>query len=256
MLWTPTVAAAISTAASIWMTGCFHEDGLGDTVDGFGGGWTKKQIMTIMKDSRVGTFGAMGLILYTMTKIELLGHLGPSVWSFGACSGQGPALVLAHTIGRATAAPLIYYNAYVVDEDDAKADFYGWFGRSQDLLSFSRVLAATLSAVAVTVVLYGPSILSAVTLIVLTCSIIFASAYARRVLGGVMGDYLGATICLVELTTYCILAADISRLQGVADQSGWDTALQPLVMLAVAIFIPYGWATLGVASVAKPAVDC
>ena len=65
LLWhnNPEIVAAISTGASIWLTGCLHEDGLGDTMDGFGGGWTKKQIMTIMKDSRVDTYGAMGLIM-------------------------------------------------------------------------------------------------------------------------------------------------------------------------------------------------
>ena len=71
-----------------------------------------------------------------------------------------------------------------------------------------------------------------------------------------MGDYLGATICIVELATYCVLTADVERLQAAAAIHGWETALHPLAMLVLAIFVPYGWATLGVASVAKPGAEC
>ena len=54
-LWPPLVAAALSSGGTLWLTGCFHEDGLCDTLDGFGGGWTKAQILRIMKDSRNGS---------------------------------------------------------------------------------------------------------------------------------------------------------------------------------------------------------
>ena len=54
-LWPPLVAAALSMGGTLWLTGCFHEDGLCDTLDGFGGGWTKSQILRIMRDSRNGS---------------------------------------------------------------------------------------------------------------------------------------------------------------------------------------------------------
>ena len=44
-LWPPLIAAALSSGGTLWLTGCFHEDGLCDTLDGFGGGWTKSQIL-------------------------------------------------------------------------------------------------------------------------------------------------------------------------------------------------------------------
>ena len=53
----------MALAASVLMTGAFHEDGFGDVCDGFGGGWTKSQILEIMKDSRVGTYSVVGFIL-------------------------------------------------------------------------------------------------------------------------------------------------------------------------------------------------
>merc|ERR1719199_694480 len=77
-LWPPLVAAACSSGATLWLTGCFHEDGLCDTLDAFGGGWTKSQILKIMKDSRCGSYALMAGSLWVMTKVILLGTLGPS----------------------------------------------------------------------------------------------------------------------------------------------------------------------------------
>lgn len=70
VIWPGTPAVVVSTAASVWLTGCLHEDGLADSVDGFGGGWTKTQIFRIMKDSRVGTYGAVGVGLYLLAKVH------------------------------------------------------------------------------------------------------------------------------------------------------------------------------------------
>lgn len=160
----PLVAAAISTAASLWLTGCFHEDGLGDTLDGFGGGWTKAQILRIMKDSRVGSYACVGLSLHTVSKLVLLAELGASVWALGDCAGRGPALMVAHAVARASSAPLLYASEYIVDAEDAKADYYGWFGRSRDLLTLPRVAFAVACAVGITAAAYGVSARSAAVL--------------------------------------------------------------------------------------------
>lgn len=106
------VAAAFSMAASFRLTGCLHEDGLADSADGIGGGWDRKQILRIMTDTRLGTFGSSALILYVFSKLELLAALDTSHWEwnlrddctgrsldewFRACGSQGagPALVIA-----------------------------------------------------------------------------------------------------------------------------------------------------------------
>lgn len=107
-------AAALSTAVSLKITGCLHEDGLADTADGIGGGWTRPQILRIMSDSRLGTFGSAALMLYIFTKLQLLAALGASKWEIydmASCGnepstgeellpycgsqGAGPALVVA-----------------------------------------------------------------------------------------------------------------------------------------------------------------
>src|SRR5215472_2556593 len=69
------IAAAMIT--SLLVTGAFHEDGFADVCDGFGGGWTKEKILLIMKDSRIGAFGAIGLIAILGTKFLLLKELAP-----------------------------------------------------------------------------------------------------------------------------------------------------------------------------------
>jgi adenosylcobinamide-GDP ribazoletransferase len=89
------VAACFSKAASLWVTGCFHEDGLADSADGFGGGWSRDQILKIMQDTRLGTYGAAVLFLYVVTKLDILASLGSSSWRLWCCEGAGPALVVA-----------------------------------------------------------------------------------------------------------------------------------------------------------------
>ena len=67
-----TVAVLISMAATIFATGAFHEDGLADSADGLGGGWQREQVLTIMQDSRLGTYGAVALFFALMLKFQLL----------------------------------------------------------------------------------------------------------------------------------------------------------------------------------------
>lgn len=105
-LWSSHAAAIISTMATVWLTGCFHEDGLADTIDGFGGGWGRVQILRIMKDSRVGTYGCVGSVLALMTKthaLTLLGDRGTAV----------PALILGHSLARWVSLPLLFFSHYI-----------------------------------------------------------------------------------------------------------------------------------------------
>jgi adenosylcobinamide-GDP ribazoletransferase len=74
-LWPQAVAVLLSMAATIYATGAFHEDGLSDTVDGLGGGWEKLRILEIMKDSRVGSYGVVAMVLALLGKFLLLSSL-------------------------------------------------------------------------------------------------------------------------------------------------------------------------------------
>jgi adenosylcobinamide-GDP ribazoletransferase len=207
----PVVAAALSTAASFRWTGCLHEDGLADTADGIGGGWTRPQILRIMTDTRLGTFGSAALILYVFTKLELLAALDTSQWKMYSCEGAGPALVVCHTIARLTSPYLIHQNVYV-EEDGPKSHFYSFMIRAKFLVSLPRVLFSVFFGLGLATFLYGPVI--ALSLIVTTwvCAE-FAGYYGRYKLGGVMGDYLGAVTCITEVT----LLATISTRHSMAD---------------------------------------
>lgn len=120
LLWPspPALAGAVSTLATVWVTGCFHEDGLSDTLDGFGGGWGREQILRIMKDSRIGTYALVGTGLLLQAKLAVLGALGPE--------RAAAALIAAHTASRWTALPLTYGCTYLQDADDAKKGLYNW----------------------------------------------------------------------------------------------------------------------------------
>ena len=91
----PLVAAALGTALGVFMTGAFHEDGLADVADGLGGSADRDRALIIMKDSRVGAFGAIAVVLALLCKVALLALLGEV---------SGPvmvlALFLAHVVSR------------------------------------------------------------------------------------------------------------------------------------------------------------
>lgn len=72
----PVIAAILAVAAQILMTGALHEDGLADVCDGFGGGRTREEKLAIMRDSRLGTYGALGLILSLALRISAIGAIG------------------------------------------------------------------------------------------------------------------------------------------------------------------------------------
>ena len=191
------IAAISSTGASFWLTGCFHEDGLADTSDGFGGGWTREQILRIMQDTRLGTYGCAVLSLYLHAKVSLISTAGQSIWALNNCSGGGPALVASHVLCRCTAAPLINICDYI-DEGGPKANYYSWFRKASKMNSIPRVVVALLNGMFISVALYGWHD-SCYLFVTLVFSVIFSGLYGQRILGGVMGDFLGATICITEL---------------------------------------------------------
>ncbi|HXW48351.1 MAG TPA: adenosylcobinamide-GDP ribazoletransferase [Xanthobacteraceae bacterium] len=97
----PWPAATLSVAATLVLTGCLHEDGLADTVDGFGGGKTREQKLEIMRDSRTGAYGVCALVLSLLLRIGALASFGDTrsvVW----------ALIAAHTAARAAIPALMW----------------------------------------------------------------------------------------------------------------------------------------------------
>lgn len=107
------LALLLSMIATIFITGAFHEDGLADVCDGFGGGWTKESILRIMKDSRLGTFGVVGLCSVLAVKFTCLYFLEAKLIPLVLISG--------HALSRFVASTLLYTLDYVRDEEGSKA---------------------------------------------------------------------------------------------------------------------------------------
>ena len=163
--------------------------------------------------------------------------------------GAGPCLVVAQCLSRASAAPLIYAYEYVVDDEDAKGEYYNWFGESRRLLGRTRVALAVATAVTVATAVLppGPALRA---LLATAVGTFVAGEYGRSVLGGVMGDFLGATICCLELAVYLAIIAE-----GPSDTGA-------LLWLAIVVSLPQIYGTWrrwyekrhGLATV--PAQDC
>ena len=110
------VAAVLSTVFSVMLTGAFHEDGLADLADGLGGSAQRERALDIMKDSRIGSFGAIALVLVLLTKVSLLALLA---------QGSGwlavVALLVAHVTSRTVPLVVIRTLAHVGDTPQSKS---------------------------------------------------------------------------------------------------------------------------------------
>ena len=114
--YSPLVVAALGTAFGVLITGAFHEDGLADVADGLGGSLDRERALLIMKDSRVGAFGAIAVVLALLTKVSLLALLG-SVSSLLLCL----ALFWAHVVSRTWPLLLIRFLPHVGDAAGSKS---------------------------------------------------------------------------------------------------------------------------------------
>ena len=98
--WTPLLAAVISTAGTLWLTGGFHEDGLADVADGLGGFVPPERALEIMKDSRLGSYGVMTLVMVLLTKVTLIAVLMSSLKPFWSPLPIMALLCSAHVLSR------------------------------------------------------------------------------------------------------------------------------------------------------------
>jgi adenosylcobinamide-GDP ribazoletransferase len=188
------IAVLLGMAATLLATGAFHEDGFADACDGFGGGWDKAQVLLIMKDSRIGSYGAIGIGMMLLAKWNGLMELQPEILPL--------ALIAGHAVSRFASTTLIYALDYV--RDDAT-------GKSKPLAT--RMGAAPLGVAALFGVLpcallplpeigYALAAVAIVTLL--------AARYFVHRIGGYTGDCLGATQQVAELAFYLGLLCDFS----------------------------------------------
>ncbi len=182
------LAILLSMAASILMTGAFHEDGFADVCDGFGGGWTKEKILTIMKDSRVGAFGALGMIVLLLIKFFALKTLAQDLKII-------PVIIIAHTLSRYTALTFIFTHEYVRENEDSKAKPVA------KKLAKWELLVATIFGQLPLLLLY-PQWSVFWVLVPLLILKQYLAWYFTKWIGGYTGDCLGATQQLAEIIIY------------------------------------------------------
>ncbi|SDH64741.1 MULTISPECIES: adenosylcobinamide-GDP ribazoletransferase [unclassified Duganella] len=190
------VAAVLSTAAGIYVTGAFHEDGFADMCDGFGGGMSAERVLEIMKDSRIGAYGAIGTICMLALKLVTLSML-PPLAAIGA-------LLIAHPFSRLMATSLIWRLDYARAEGKAKPLAQkmrnGEFLIAAVTATLPALVILELRWLPVNALLYGVPI-AAITTIWL------ARKCVRRI-GGYTGDCLGAVQQVTEVSFYmCALAS-------------------------------------------------
>jgi len=182
-LWPAWVAALLAIGVGVLITGAFHEDGLADTADGLGGGQTVERRLEIMKDSRVGTYGVLALILPLGLKVAVLASLPPVT---AAC-----ALLAAHGLGRAAAVIAMRLTPYAVAGEAGK-----WKPVPQGVHTGEAAFAVVTSLWPLVLLPWtaGAAGLALGALFALALALL-----AKRLIGGHTGDVLGGVEQLFEL---------------------------------------------------------
>jgi adenosylcobinamide-GDP ribazoletransferase len=185
----PGVAAAVAVLAGVLITGAFHEDGLADTFDAIAGAFTRERRLEILDDPRHGTYGVAALCGSIVLRIVCVASVGPAAAFAG--------LVSAHVLGRSAA------TVTIVSQPSATRHGLGATA-VRDVPTTPAVIGA-ISGVAVTAVAVGWWIAVLVPVVVVSTAMMVA--VARRALGGVNGDVLGAVEQLGECATIVAITA-------------------------------------------------
>ncbi len=186
---TPGVTAALVLALSAMLTGGLHEDGLSDTADGLFGGWTRERRLEIMKDSRVGSYGVLALVLVSLARWSAL----TAVLVHG---GHWAALIAAGSLSRA---PMALVMALLPNARGAG------LSHATGQPGPATALVALAVAAAIAGALSG---WTAVALVFATLAAAILLAFvALRKIGGQTGDILGATQQLAEVACLAVLSA-------------------------------------------------
>lgn len=203
----PSLAIGLGLGASLLLTGALHEDGLADACDGFGGGASRESVLAIMKDSRVGAYGAIGVVMMLGLKWVTLASLPHAAF---------PILFIgAHMVSRWCATALIWQLDYVRSDADAKSrPFAGGLSTADWILSGALGVLALLPLMRLDpaagaglpwagILVAAPAAAAATTL--------FAGIYFKRRIGGYTGDCLGAAQQMAELSFLLAALGVMSR---------------------------------------------
>ncbi len=168
------VGALFAIGAGVWLTGALHEDGLADTADGLGGGRTPERALEIMRDSRIGAYGAIALVFALLVQVALLMRLGPGLGAAG--------LIAGHVGSRASMAIALTTGRYLRAEGAGR-------GLAAPLGSLGWTIL--LASLALGMMALPPTAIPAALAGLAIAHVWLRRLYGRR-LGGVTGDCLGA----------------------------------------------------------------
>ena len=182
--WPKTLAVLAAMAITLYVTGVFHEDGWSDMIDGFGGGWEKAQVLSIMKDSRIGNYGAVGLLMMLLSKFFALIEIDMQ---------QLPlAMMAGHAFSRLCAVTVMRQLEYARDEGKAKP-LSTHIGNGGLLFA---VICGLLP------LLYFPARQVIPGILLALLATFWLTRMFRRRIGGYTGDCLGAVQQLAEVAFY------------------------------------------------------
>lgn len=182
----PVVAVILALVIRILLTGAFHEDGLGDFFDGFGGGRTKDDILRIMKDSHVGSYALIGLVVYYLLLVNLLASVQAKM-----------AMLLifsADPLSKMLTALMINYLPYARKESESKAKTI------YDKLTFIRIIGVLIFGLLPMIMFLPMKLWVAAFFSIAMMAFIFI--YIKKKIQGYTGDICGATTLLCEVMFY------------------------------------------------------
>jgi adenosylcobinamide-GDP ribazoletransferase len=186
------VSVLFSLLLTVLLTGGMHEDGLADVCDGFGGGWSRQGILTIMKDPAIGVYGVLGIAFVFLFRFVALSEMIILQIPFVMIAGQA--------ISRFFAITFMYTQEYVSDPDKSKS------GSVVEKMSFLSILLAAICGLLPILLLKNYYIFLAIVPVFLVRWLL--GLFFKKWIGGYTGDCLGATQQVCEVVFYlCILAS-------------------------------------------------
>lgn len=185
----PAVAVGLSIISTLLLTGGFHEDGLADTADGLGGAVGRERALEIMKDSRIGSYGALALVAVLGLKAATLSAMPPLT--------AVAALLLAHTASRAAAVLLIRVLPYAGDIAHAKAKPLAQRVSGAGVMVALGTVATVSALLILLAPAHAPSVVTSLALVAIGAA--WSMRWLRSRLGGYTGDTLGGTQQVTEL---------------------------------------------------------
>jgi len=188
-LWPQATAVIVALIIGVFLTGAFHEDGFADVCDGFGGGFDKPRILEIMKDSHIGVYGVIGLLLIFLLKISLL---------IGINAAAVPGVLLAgHSISRLS--PLLLMHRYDYARDSVSKAAAAVYKPDRQTMAIAAAIALLPLAL-----LPAWCALAIIPVLVVNR---YLGRYFYRHIGGYTGDCLGASQQIAETVFYLSVSA-------------------------------------------------